>query len=182
MAQTADTNPVLTAFQRIRHRLRQMSARLMGDDDDAEDALQDAFVKLWVRRADIHSSDEAAAIMTAMVRNLSIDQIRRRTKITEVELDPNRDGFFDDSADLQAEINERYLQVQHIIASRLTEVQQRILQMRDYEGRSYDEIAKTLHMQPPNVRMQLSRARKTVRDVYWEQHSYKQNYNEDSRY
>lgn len=171
MAQTADKNPVLSAFQRLRRRLQNISVHITGDAEDAEDALQDAFIKLWMRRAEINSTDEAAAIMTTTVQHLSIDRIRSRNAKSEVPIDDNRDMFIDDSDDLQSEIDERFLQIQHIIATRLTVTQQRVLQLRDYENREYEDIAQTLQMQPAAVRMQLSRARKAVRDIYREQQS-----------
>lgn len=173
MAQTADKNPVLSAFQHLRRRLQNISAHITGDTEDAEDALQDAFIKLWMRRAEIKSTDEAAAIMTTTVQHLSIDRIRSRNAKSEVPIDDNRDTFIDDSNDLQSEIEERFLQIQHIIATRLTITQQRVLQLRDYENREYEDIAQTLQMQPAAVRMQLSRARKAVRDIYREQQSLK---------
>lgn len=173
MAQTADKNPVLSAFQHLRRRLQNISAHITGDTEDAEDALQDAFIKLWMRRAEIKSTDEVAAIMTTTVQHLSIDRIRSRNAKSEVPIDDNRDTFIDDSNDLQSEIEERFLQIQHIIATRLTITQQRVLQLRDYENREYEDIAQTLQMQPAAVRMQLSRARKAVRDIYREQQSLK---------
>ena len=171
MAQTTEKNPVLAAFERIRQNLRSMATRLLGDEDDADDALQDAFVKLWVRRSDIHTADEAAALMTVTVRNLSIDKLRRQQTSPTVALDEERDKIPDDEAALQAETEERYRQVQRIIAARLTPLQQKILRMRDCEDLGYEEIAQALEMQPAAVRMQLSRARKTVRCIYREQQS-----------
>jgi DNA-directed RNA polymerase specialized sigma24 family protein len=38
--------------------------------------------------------------------------------------------------------------------------------MREYESYSFEEIAKTVGMTPGNVRVQLSRARKLVREIY----------------
>lgn len=59
--------------------------------------------------------------------------------------------------------------VEAIINSRLTPQQQQIIQMRDVEGISFEEIAEKLDMQPSAVRMALSRARKTIRDIYNEE-------------
>ena len=53
-----------------------------------------------------------------------------------------------------------------IIDTRLTDSQRRVLVMRDFEGRGFDEIAETLGISPESARMQLSRARKAVRECY----------------
>ena len=55
-----------------------------------------------------------------------------------------------------------------IIAEKLSPVQRRVLLMRDRDGFDYDFIAQELDMNPAAVRMQLSRARKAVRDIYRE--------------
>ena len=57
-----------------------------------------------------------------------------------------------------------------IVSQQLSEQQQAILRLRDYEGRDYEEIAELLQMTPSAVRVNLSRARKTVREVYRQRH------------
>ena len=48
-------------------------------------------------------------------------------------------------------------------------LQQQILHMKEYDGKTYSEIAESLGMQEPAVRMQLSRARKEIRECYLKQ-------------
>ena len=56
--------------------------------------------------------------------------------------------------------------VEKIIRTELTPLQQQIIEEREYKGRDIEEIAKRLDMQPTAVRMQLSRARKKIREIY----------------
>ena len=60
-------------------------------------------------------------------------------------------------------------EVKTLIESQLTPIQQEILQRRDYNGEEYASIAEDLGMQETAVRMQLSRARKTIRETYRKQ-------------
>ena len=53
-----------------------------------------------------------------------------------------------------------------IVAGRLTETQRQIMRKREYGNMSYDEIAEEMGMQPAAVRMQISRARKTILECY----------------
>lgn len=171
MTEIASQGSVLNAFQRMKLRLQHMAERLTGNSEDAEDALQDAFVKLWVKHDNITSDNEACAIMSTTVRNLSIDELRRRQHINMVDMNdvtPNMQRLCD--ANEQETIDERYAEVQRIIKLQLSPLQQTILKLRDYDGLDYDTIALQLNMQPPAIRMQLSRARKIVRDTYWELH------------
>lgn len=152
-------------FMRLRLRLRSMATRLTGSEEEAEDALQDAFVRLWGRPLP-DSEAQTAALLTTTVKNLSIDSLRRKNSAPLLPIDEQRDAdpeFADDEGSQEEEL---FKEVQAIIHQKLTPMQQRILELRDYEGRSYDEIATMLQMQPAAVRMQLSRARKTVREVW----------------
>ena len=109
--------------------------------------------------------------MSTTVHNLSIDELRRKQHIDRVDINDitlNTQNLCDDNE--QSTADERYAEVQRIIKLKLSSLQQTILKLRDYDGLDYDTIAAQLNMQPPAIRMQLSRARKIVRDTYRELH------------
>lgn len=157
---------LVTAYRRLRYKLRHLSRSITHNDDEADDALQDAFERLWIRRTKITSGEEAAALMTKTVRNLSIDTLRRRAVNATEAIDERCADTTSAENDNTDKTEERFLRVQQIVHSMLSPSQQQILRMRDYEGRDYEEIAQELRLSPTAVRMQLSRARKTVREVY----------------
>ena len=72
------------------------------------------------------------------------------------------DGAEEDAPDVES----RFQAVERIVASELSPLQRDILRRHDYEGQDYDAIAQSLQMQPAAVRMQLSRARRTIREIY----------------
>ena len=96
-----------------------------------------------------------------------IDELRRRQKLGETSLEEGCDPT--DEADAEDEAAERYRRVKQIIDQRLTPLQREILERRETREEAFEEIAATLNMQPAAVRMQLSRARKLIREVYYEQ-------------
>ena len=71
-----------------------------------------------------------------------------------------------DSTYNSIETKEKYHLIEMIIEQKLTPLQQEILKRRDFEGEEYEQIAKSLNMQQSAVRVQLSRARKTIREIY----------------
>lgn len=95
--------------------------------------------------------------------------IEEKSHLHTVELDEGRDDAVAESATDTLEREERFKAVERIIEQRLTPLQRQILHMKEYEGKEYDEIAAKLGMQPPAVRMQLSRARKEIRECYLKQ-------------
>ena len=143
-------------YQRIRERLRAGAGKMLSDAEAAEDALQDAFVRLW-GRYQVRSEREAEALLTRTVRNVSIDQLRKRKTVPLV-------------ADLPEEVGENrealFRRVEEMVDTELTDLQKLIIRKYEYESVTLEKIAEELGMQPPAVRMQLSRARKTIREQY----------------
>lgn len=149
------------AFLRIRGRLLGGTRHMLHDTASAEDALQDAFIKLW-GRYQIRSPQEAEAILGRTVRNNAVDQLRRR-KTVPLEVDVADQEH--DSAEREA----LFRKVETLIENDISDTQKYIIRRHEYEGAKLETIAKELGMNPPAVRMQLSRARKTIRDRYYEQ-------------
>ena len=144
-------------YQRIRERLRAGAGKMLSDAEAAEDALQDAFVRLW-GRYEVRSGREAEALLTRTVRNVSIDQLRKRKTVPlsgdlpEEDVSENREALF--------------RRVEEMVDTELTDLQRLIIRRHEYESVTLEKIAEELGMQPPAVRMQLSRARKTIREQY----------------
>ena len=149
-------NFLTDAFIRLRQKLRVVSGRMIADSAGAEDILQDSFVRLWQRQYPLKSEKEAEALLSRTVRNASLNERRRKRPIS-LESD-----IADDAPD-QEEKERTYEQMHRIIESELTPTQRYILEEKEYGGRMLEDIAKQLGMEPAAVRMQLSRARKTLR-------------------
>lgn len=89
-----------------------------------------------------------------------------------VELDAERDSKPSETIEERLAKEELFLEVEEIINRQLSPMQRQILREKEYEGKSIEEIADGLQMQPTAVRMQLSRARKTIRECYQNRHSH----------
>ena len=152
---------LISAFSRWRNRLLRQALRFLPSKEDAEDVLQDAFIRLWAKAEQIETEKDAASLATVIIRNMAVDHYRqqkRKPQTTDVEM-----------LDLQeetADIDERRQLVDEIMQRVLTPLQLRIVELREYEGLGYDEVASILGMQQPAVRMQLSRARRAIREEY----------------
>lgn len=152
---------LISAFSRWRNRMLRQALRFLPSKEDAEDVLQDAFIRLWAKAEQIETEKDAASLATVVIRNMAVDHYRqqkRKPQTTDVEM-----------LDLQeetADIDERRQLVDEIMQRVLTPLQLRIVELREYEGLGYDEVASILGMQQPAVRMQLSRARRAIREEY----------------
>ena len=152
---------IISAFRSVRRRLK------LRHTDDDEDALQEAFCRLWTRRSEFSSQREAEGFLTVAARNVSIDHHRRRqnhpeSDIDSLDLHPVSEEEPDSRLELIAEIN-------LLIEAHLSARDREILQRHDRDGWDFEEIADHFGVSQANARMILSRARKTIRNLYMEQ-------------
>lgn len=153
---------LLSAYTTMRKKLLHIASRFLTDDDEADDALQEAFCRLWPHRNKIKTIEEATAITTTTLRNISIDK-HRRQKIQTQPINEEHDQTEENNT---IEHEELFKEVEEIIEQELTPLQQHILKRKEYQGDTLEQIAKELGMQPTAVRMQLSRARKKIKECY----------------
>ncbi len=144
--------------QRLRPRLMLTARRYLGDDD-AEDTVQDALLRLWQMVGELRQPLDALALR--LTRNLCIDQVRRRKPTVMLT-----DSGGTDLADGDDERIERMMAV----VSTLPDLQQTILRLRHLEGMEMNEIADLTGSSEVAIRKALSRARQAVRQKYMKQY------------
>ena len=144
--------------QRLRPRLMLTARRYLGDDD-AEDTVQDALLRLWQMVGELRQPFDALALR--LTRNLCIDKVRRRKPTVMLT-----DSGGTDQADGDDERIERMMAV----VSTLPDLQQTILRLRHLEGMEMNEIADLTGSSEVAIRKALSRARQAVRQKYLKQY------------
>ena len=157
---------LINAFTHWRSRFLRQAMRMLPSEEDAEDVLQDAFVRLWSYKDRLNTDREAVAMATVTVRNLAVDRFRQLRRVETTELNDNIESQSDSEDAEEDKLAERHALASDIMRQVLTPLQLRIIELREYEGKSYDEVARELGMTQPAVRMQLSRARKAIREKY----------------
>ena len=156
-----------SVFMRIKGRL-QMTARRIVSDEAVDDALQDAFVRLWSRRSDFDSATAVEGVAVTTVRNICIDTLRRDAvrRHDDIDDNPSAAAVTEDDGDDRQERRELYGEVTGLIDKELSERDRRILYLRDRDGWEMDDIALEMGISEANVRVILSRSRKIIRQIY----------------
>ena len=157
------TDRITSAFTALRDQMLSLAEGITGNRDDAADAVQDAFVKLWQQRGRFQTTSHARGAGMMAVRTTSIDLARRQSRHSDVPVEQAASAIETTSPD---ERETAYLQVRAIIDKELSANQRAIIDMREMQGMEFDDIAARLGMQPATVRVELSRARKRVREIY----------------
>lgn len=154
---------ITIAFTTLREQMLSLAGRITGNRDDAADAVQDAFVKLWQQQERYGTSSHASGAGMTAVRNTSIDLARRNRRRNDVPVEQIANDI---TAITDEDRTLVYQQVRAIIDKELSPNQRAIIDMREIQGMEFDDIAARLGMQPATVRVELSRARKRVREIY----------------
>lgn len=141
----------------MRPMLLQAATGLLGSAADAEDAVQDALLKLCLMADTLRRP--VAPLAKVLVRNLCVDRLRRRRQTVPLELTA-----------VQAQPQEgmdgdEFAHVMKVIDT-LPAAQQVVLRLRHIDGMPMDEIARLTGVSEAAVRKQLSRARMAVRKHY----------------
>ncbi|HEV3400041.1 MAG TPA: sigma-70 family RNA polymerase sigma factor [Actinomycetes bacterium] len=149
----------LDAFEELvrRHRLatHRVALRMLGDESDAEDATQDAFVQAWRNLGGFRADAAFSTWMYRIVTNRCLNMIRARRRLEPLPDDREAPASQPDR------IAEARWQVEDLKQAilRLTPEQRGPLVLRELEGCSYEEIAEALDLSISAVKSRLHRAR-----------------------
>jgi RNA polymerase sigma-70 factor (ECF subfamily) len=139
---------------------------LLQDPREAEDATQEAFIKLWQHRESIDPLHVRPWLMR-VTRNKCLDKLRRRQQ--EVEFDDSHPSSDSGPMEgLQRSETGRWLRA---AISRLAEPFRSLVILRDVQQHSYEEVAGVTGLSLPQVKTYLHRARKQLREQLLEVHS-----------
>lgn len=158
--------PLYIAFEKLKNNLLHITERLLRNKEDASDAVQETFCRLWPIKDRIKSEQEATAMTIRTAKNICIDKIRHDSLIRFHDLEVCESQTTTQSAQDELENKETFLLISQIIEENLSELQKTIFEMKDINGLEVDDIARKLQMQPAAIRMNLSRARKEIRTQY----------------
>ena len=145
--------------------LYRVAYQLTGNAQDAEDLLQDLYLKLWQKRDDLPDEAMKEAYLATMIRNLFIDQRRLKHVDASAEL-KNEDGPPDErSLDRQIDARDEVRQMEGLI-SELSERDAKIIQMHLVDDCSYEEIERDTGLSQGNIRIIVMRTKKKLKQQF----------------
>ena len=155
----------------LKNILFRLALRITQNRADAEDVVQETMMKVWNRRGEWQQIESMEAFCLTVCRNVSLDKLRRMDRqVLSLDEQPTEAGGFDPidhshsaNPEQQAVQRDRLQQVRRII-SQLPEKQRSCMQLRDIEGKSYRDIATILGITEQQVKVNIFRARQTVKE------------------
>jgi RNA polymerase sigma-70 factor (ECF subfamily) len=152
--------------QQLSRKLYGYAFRLLQNQEEAEDAVQEIFIKLWKMRDKLDEYDSIDALATTMTKNYCIDQLRKQKNYyRDEERKQEYRNLLSPTPHDRMEIMESGEIIRKII-DQLPDIYKVIITLRDIEGFSYEEIAEKTDQNINTLRVTISRARRQIRDEY----------------
>lgn len=161
------TDEIAARFELARPRLRAIATRLLGSETDADDAVQETWLRL--ARTDASTIDNFEAWCTTVVSRVCLDVLRapRKTREESWQVEPWRDEPVDtapDPADVVAQ-SDRVNVALLVVLDTLSPLERIAFVLHDVFGQPFDEIAQVLERSPAAARQLASRARRRLREA-----------------
>lgn len=151
--------------------LYRIALRILGNSSDAEDAIQEVYLKLWNLRYNLEETSNPLAFAITITKNLCIDRLRIKHTIHFNDHDHNLYISNDFNPYEQIEHTDNKNRLLKII-DLLPEPHKSVILFRDLENLSFEEMSTITGLSVNNLRVCLSRARKLVREEFVKFHQY----------
>ena len=147
----------------VKNKLFRFALSLLANKQEAEDAVQEVYLKMWSMRNSLVKYKSAEALMMTITKNHCLDKLKlKKNKASSLDIEHYSHTTGDpreqtDQTDLVRKVRE--------VIKNLPEQQKTIVHLRDVEGYEFEEIMKITGHDLNYVRVNLSRGRKKVRET-----------------
>ena len=153
----------------IKDNLYRLARRFLISSDEAQDAVQEVFLKLWKNKEAIKKYRSPEAFAYTMTKNYCLDRLKSKQASNLKLVHTN----FENRTNLEQHIEAKDgVSLLFKLMETLPEQQKTILHLRDVEQLAFSEIAKITNTSQANVRVALSRARKKIKDLLLKQYNH----------
>ena len=150
----------------LKNKLFRLALRITLNREEAEDVVQDTLIKIWNSRDRWQQLDSIEAYSLTIVRNLSLDRIKK--------MENQNDSLEEEKTerpDVSSNPSERMIQKEKLdivkrMIDELPEKQRCCMQLRDIEGKPYKDIAHILGITEEQVKVNIFRARQTIKQRF----------------
>ena len=140
-------------------KMYRIAFRLLGNTESAKDVLQELYLKLWEMRGELHKMTSIDAFACTVLKNKCLDKLRLQKDTVDVDILKTMGN----NPEAAFEQNEGVAEIRKLMQM-LPDKQKIIMQMRDIDCCTFEEIALLVDTSVNNVRVQLCIARKWVKE------------------
>lgn len=130
--------------------------KFLRNAEDANDIVQDSYLKLWQHREDVPLEKAKSWLFTTAYRGL-VNLAKRNGRVRSIEDTEYIEPSSESNYELKELINQSLDKLPHL--------QKSIILLRDLEGYNYKEIGEILDLSESQVKVYLFRGRKKMKDI-----------------
>jgi RNA polymerase sigma-70 factor (ECF subfamily) len=157
-----------------KNELYRLALRIPLNPAEAEDIVQETMIKVGNKREQWNDIESIETFCLTICRNISLDKMRKmenqNQSLEESEHDAP-DQSYSSNPEEQAMQQDKLMLIRRLINA-LPEKQRSAMQLRDFEGKSYKEIAQIMDISEEQVKINIFRARQTIRQKFLETEEY----------
>ncbi len=151
----------------LKNELYRLALRITLNSAEAEDIVQDTLIKVWNKRDDWQNIDSIEAFSLTICRNISLDRLKKRDNQHEsLDEDNTEMPLATSSTPYEQMIERDRINLVRQLVNSLPEKQRSCMQLRDFEGKAYKEIANILSISEEQVKVNIFRARQAIKQQY----------------
>lgn len=151
----------------LKNELYRLALRITLNSAEAEDIVQDTLIKVWNKRDDWQNIDSIEAFSLTICRNISLDRLKKRDNQHEsLDEDITEMPLAASSTPYEQMIERDRINLVRQLVNSLPEKQRSCMQLRDFEGKAYKEIANILSISEEQVKVNIFRARQAIKQQY----------------
>jgi RNA polymerase sigma factor (sigma-70 family) len=147
----------------IKDKLYRFSLRITGNAPEAQDVVQEVFLKVWEKRDDMADIKNPEAWCMTLTKNLSLDKLRLKHNRSKDLEEAHTLSDSKPTPYTETETNDMVEKIKKLM-NQLPEKQKMVMHLRDIEGLSYEEIGDSLDMPMAQVKVNLFRARNFIKE------------------
>jgi RNA polymerase sigma-70 factor (ECF subfamily) len=154
-------------FLPYHRKLYGIAYKILENQADAEDVVQETYIKLWHRRGELEALINPESYAVTLLKNGCLDLLKKVKPALSEIYETNMPS--DDSLIARIENRDRLVHVENIM-EKLPEQQKHLIRLKVWDNLSDEEIEKITGLTRGNIRMIISRAKKTIKKIYekWE--------------
>lgn len=150
----------------LKDALYRLALRITLSHEEAQDIVQDTLIKVWDKRESWNEIESIEAFSITICRNLALDRIKKHDNLNDSLEERQTESPDTSSTPFEDTLQQDRIDLVRNLVNALPEKQRSCMQLRDFEGKPYKEIAKILGISEEQVKVNIFRARQTVKERF----------------
>lgn len=163
---TMDKRDFVVEIQKHTPKMKALALAILKNEDLVKDGLQEVAIKLWNQLDYFAKVNNKEAYCMRIIKNWCFDQLQLKAN-NHLRLVYSKVTENQEESETENDVDKRYKTIESLVEE-LPDKQRIIIELKDFKGFDFEEIAELLEMEQGSVRVNLSRARKRLKKMYEE--------------